>query len=149
MSIRAILAMPAAVVCVLVLMAHDVQASWFRTKQRTRVVMRPSATVVTTRGSTVGVGPGGFLASLNAWRAQVGRPPLAWDASLAAAAASNTGVHAPGSSKGVSQVWAPTSDFDQAMAMWLASPRHLQILYGASQAVGASPCPTGITCNAR
>lgn len=93
--------------------------------------------------------PHGFLTLLNAERARHGRRPLAWDASLAACAARNAGVHAPGSSGGAMQCWAGTSSYTHALRMWMASPAHRNILMAAQSSVGASTCPSGVTCNAR
>lgn len=90
-----------------------------------------------------------FLAALNQWRAWHGRHPLSWDVALAGYAASNAGVHAPGSSGGASQCWAGTSSLMAALEMWKASPAHAAILLNATTSVGASPCPTGATANAR
>lgn len=92
---------------------------------------------------------GAFLARLNAWRARHGRHPIGWDATLAAYAASNAGVHAPGSSGGAAQCWASHRSLVAALDAWIASPAHASILLNASVAVGASPCPSGSTCNAR
>lgn len=92
---------------------------------------------------------GAFLASLNAWRAAYGRHPLSWDYSLAAYAASNAGVHAPGTSGGASQAWAGTTSLMSALQMWQSSPAHAAILLNATTSVGASMCPSGVTCNSR
>ena len=92
---------------------------------------------------------GSFLAALNQWRAAHGRGPLAWDAGLAAHAASNAGVHQPGSNGGAGQCWAGVASLDVALRMWFASPAHASILLNASTSVGASLCPSGATCNAR
>ncbi len=94
-------------------------------------------------------GPQAFLASLNAWRATQGRPPVAWDATLAWYASTNSAVHAPGSSGGAFQCWAPTTGYLHALSMWQRSGPHAAILLGARSAVGAWTCPTGLTCNAR
>lgn len=94
-------------------------------------------------------GPAAFLSSLNAWRARYGRGPVGWDANLAAYAATNAGVHQPGSSGGASQCWASTRSYLGALGMWQASPAHARILLGATSAVGVSVCPSGVTCNAR
>jgi hypothetical protein len=98
--------------------------------------------------SAAGGEAGVFLASLNGWRAMNGRGPVGWDSTLAAYAATNGGVHAPGSSGGGSQTWAPTPSLTRALSMWIASPAHAAILLNAVT-VGASPCATGSTCNAR
>ena len=92
---------------------------------------------------------GSFLAALNQWRAAHGRGPLAWDAGLAAYAASNAGIHQPGTSGGAGQCWAGVANLDVALRMWFASPPHASILLNASTSVGASICPSGATCNAR
>lgn len=92
---------------------------------------------------------GGFLATLNQWRAAHGRGPLAWDAGLAAHAASNAGIHQPGTNGGAGQCWAGVASLDVALRMWFASPAHASILLNASTSVGASLCPSGATCNAR
>jgi uncharacterized protein YkwD len=92
---------------------------------------------------------GAALAIVNAERARNGRGPLAWSASLAGYAASNGGVHQPGSSGGAGQCWAGVSDPVQAVRMWLNSPPHRAILLGASGECGLSRCPSGMTANAR
>lgn len=95
---------------------------------------------------------GGALAALaviNAERARYGRGPLAWSASLAAYASTNSGVHAPGSNGGAGQCWAGVGDAVQAAYMWLNSPPHRAILLGAQSECGISSCPTGMTANAR
>jgi uncharacterized protein YkwD len=89
------------------------------------------------------------LDAVNRLRAAYGRPPLAWDATLAAYASRNNGVHAPGSNGGAGQCWAGVSDPIAAVSMWARSPAHLAIILGARQCVGVSPCPTGCTLNAR
>ena len=92
---------------------------------------------------------GSFLAALNQWRAAHGRGPLAWDAGLASHAATNAGIHQPGSNGGAGQCWAGVANLDVALRMWFASPAHASILLNASTSVGASLCPSGATCNAR
>lgn len=94
-------------------------------------------------------GPSAFLALLNSARAQVGRPALAWDATLAAYAASNAATHMPGSSGGAAQCWAGSRSYVQAFHQWRSSPAHWAILVNATTSVGVAPCPTGITLNAR
>lgn len=89
------------------------------------------------------------LDAVNRLRAAYGRPPLAWDAALAAYASRNNGIHAPGSSGGAGQCWAGVSDPVAAVGMWAHSPAHLSIILNATQCVGVSPCPTGCTLNAR
>lgn len=96
-----------------------------------------------------GGGYAAALAVINGARASAGRGPLAWSATLAAYAASNTGVHAPGSSGGAGQCWAGVADPVAAARMWLGSPAHWAILVNATTEVGISTCPTGVTCNAR
>jgi uncharacterized protein YkwD len=86
---------------------------------------------------------------VNAERARNGRGPLAWSASLAGYAASNGGVHQPGSSGGAGQCWSSTADPVVAVRQWLASPPHRAILLGASAETGMSRCASGMTCNAR
>ncbi len=100
---------------------------------------------------TVGANDAGaFLARLNAWRARHGRHPIGWDATLAAYAASNSWAgHQPGSTGGAAQCWASHRSLVAALDAWIASPAHASILLNASVAVGASPCPSGSTCNAR
>jgi hypothetical protein len=101
-------------------------------------------------GRQVGDGPGVFLASLNAWRAQNGRGPLGWSNTLASYAAMNNAVHAPGSmAPGASQCSAPVSSYTHAFAMWTASPIHAAILLNATTEVGCAPCVSGLTANAR
>lgn len=90
-----------------------------------------------------------FLMALNAWRAQHGRGPLRWDAGLAAHAASNRGVHDPGSMGGARQCWAGTSSLMAALGMWQGSSAHASILLNATSVIGASRCPSGSTANAR
>jgi len=94
-------------------------------------------------------GPAAFLASLNAWRAMNGRGPLQWDSNLAAYAATNSGVHSPGSSGGGSQVWAGVRSYSHALQMWISSPAHRAILLNATSSIGVSLCPSGTTANAR
>lgn len=98
---------------------------------------------------TVQDSPAAFLAALNAWRAQHGRGPVGWDSNLAAWASRNTGIHAPGSSGGAAQCWAGTRGYLAALRMWQTSGPHAAILLSATTAIGVSPCPTGMTCNAR
>jgi uncharacterized protein YkwD len=93
--------------------------------------------------------PAWFLSALNAERSRLGRTPLAWDDHLARCAATNRGVHDPGSSGGAMQCWAGVRSYPAALSMWMASPAHRAILLGAREAVGASVCPSGLTCNAR
>lgn len=112
-----------------------------------RVVVAPQPQPTVTQ-ATVADEAAAFLAALNAWRAAHGRHPIGWDASLASWAAANTGIHtvrAPSSS----QCWAGTRSLTVALRMWQASPPHAAILLNATVAVGASPCPSGATCNAR
>jgi hypothetical protein len=92
---------------------------------------------------------GAFLAALNQWRAACGRGPVGWDATLAAYASRNSGFHSPGSSGGASQCWAQTGSLMRALGQWVDSPPHAAILLNAAVAVGASRCPSGMTCNAR
>lgn len=112
---------------------------------------RPAVVAVTTTTTATYLAdtPAAFLAELNAYRAQYGRPPLAWDPRLAACAARNDAIHAPGSSCGASQCWAGVRSYRQALGMWLRSPAHRAILLHASYSVGCAPCPTGMTANAR
>lgn len=90
-------------------------------------------------------GPAAFLAGLNAWRASRGIGPVGWDAGLAARAAGNRWVHdgTPG------QCWSSSSSLMHSLRLWQASPAHAAILLSATVAVGASPCPSGATCNVR
>jgi uncharacterized protein YkwD len=93
--------------------------------------------------------PATFMALVNQARAQIGRPALVWDATLAAYAATNAGIHMPGSSGGASQCWAGVRSYYQAFHMWRNSPAHWNILMGASSSIGVAPCPTGMTANCR
>lgn len=93
--------------------------------------------------------PAAFLAQLNAERARWGRPPLAWDATLAAYASANTGVHQPGTSGGAAQCWSGLRSYTGALRQWLASPPHRAILLGATRSIGCALCPSGTTANAR
>jgi uncharacterized protein YkwD len=96
--------------------------------------------------------PGGYAEALNvinAARMAAGRGPLRWSPTLAGYAATNTGVHAPGSSGGAGQCWAGVSDPVAAARMWLGSSSHLTILMRARFEIGISVCPTGVTGNAR
>jgi uncharacterized protein YkwD len=93
--------------------------------------------------------PAAFMVLLNDARARAGRPALAWDATLAAYAATNAAIHMPGSSGGAGQCWAQTRSYRHAFAMWAASPAHWQILMNARSSVGVALCPTGVTANAR
>lgn len=111
--------------------------------------MPVQAPVAAVQPAVLADGPAAFLASLNAWRASQGRSPVGWDATLAWYAARNNAVHAPGSSGGGAQCWAGVGSYLQALSMWKASSPHAAILLGARSAVGASTCPTGLTCNAR
>jgi uncharacterized protein YkwD len=90
-----------------------------------------------------------FLAELNAVRARHGRGPLAWDPTLAAYAASNAGIHQPGTNGGAGQCWSGLRSPVAALRQWLASPAHLAILLSARSSVGCSVCPSGCTANAR
>ena len=90
-----------------------------------------------------------FLALLNDARARAGKPSLAWDATLAAYAATNNAKHMLGSSGGASQCWAQTRSYREAFYQWAGSPAHWSILMSATSAVGISNCPSGTTCNAR
>lgn len=90
-----------------------------------------------------------FLVLVNDARARIGRPALAWDATLAAFAATNAAVHMPGSSGGAGQCWAQTRSYRQAFSQWMASPAHYSILMSATTSVGVSICPSGCTANAR
>lgn len=96
-----------------------------------------------------GDGPSAFLALLNSARAQVGRPALVWDATLAAYAASNAATHMPGSSGGAAQCWAGSRSYVQAFHQWRASPAHRAILMSATTSVGVSACASGVTANCR
>lgn len=91
---------------------------------------------------------GAFLAGLNAWRAAYGRHPVSWDYSLASWAASNAGYHSV-VAPGAAQCWAGTSSLTVALEMWKRSPAHASILLNATVSVGAAPCASGATCNAR
>lgn len=99
------------------------------------------------RASIAPTNVGFFLAALNEWRSRHGRPPAVWDSRLAAAAATNNGVHSPGSAAGGSQTWAGSYNLMSALQMWENSPSHASILLNANY-VGASLCSTGATCNA-
>lgn len=112
------------------------------------VYVQPSPQAVPL-GQVQGDDAGAFLAMLNQARAQAGRPALAWDATLAAYAATNAAVHMPGSSGGAAQCWASSRSFVQAFHQWRASPAHWAILMGATTSVGVAPCATGLTANAR
>jgi uncharacterized protein YkwD len=90
-----------------------------------------------------------FLVLVNDARARIGRPALAWDATLAAFAATNAAIHMPGSSGGAGQCWAGTRSYRQAFSQWMNSPAHYSILMSATYSVGVSTCPSGTTCNAR
>lgn len=143
--------------CILAL-SGDTQAGLFRrarapacaggTCRPTYAAPRASPCVEPTCAVAVGGGPADFMASLNSWRAANGRSPAAWDGNLAAFAATNAGVHQPGSSGGGAQTWAPTADLGSALGMWVRSPPHAAILLNAT-VVGASVCPSGTTCNGR
>lgn len=110
----------------------------------------PRATTAPTRPLSMAPSAeaGTFLARLNAWRAAHGRGPVGWSDQLAARAATNTAQHAPHSMAGSGQCWAGTTSLTQSLEMWKASPPHAHILLSARSAVGASPCPSGATCNA-
>jgi uncharacterized protein YkwD len=90
-----------------------------------------------------------FLVLVNDARARIGRPALAWDATLAAFAATNAAVHMPGSSGGAGQCWAGVRSYTQAFHMWRGSSAHWAILMGATTSIGVSPCATGMTANCR
>ena len=105
----------------------------------------PQAVAPATAAAPVGDGPAAFLASLNLWRSWYGRGPVGWDAGLAALAASNAGVH----DGTANQCWSSSPSLMTSLRMWQGSPAHAAILLGATVAVGASPCPSGATCNAR
>src|SRR4051812_19990599 len=115
----------AALLCLAV--SGDTEGGIFRkgpARQRTTLryssLTRASPGCTATRVSTVAVAgdeSGAFLAALNAWRGQHGRGPVGWDPGLAASAATNNAVHAPGSSGGAAQCWAPTGSLSQALAM--------------------------------
>jgi uncharacterized protein YkwD len=130
---------------------------WFRRPSRTTclaALAHPFAppAVVPSGPATPTVQAGDYAAALgliNAERARLGRGPLAWSATLASFAATNAGVHQPGSSGGAGQCWAGVFDPVHAARMWLASPPHWSILMGASAECGISRCPTGCTANAR
>lgn len=110
----------------------------------TPVIAQPTPVIAQPAGSDAGA----FLVALNQWRAQNGRPPLAWDPGLAAAAATNAGVHSLGSSGGGMQVWSGTRDYGSALAMWESSPSHAAILLSGTSA-GVSSSATGLTLNVR
>jgi hypothetical protein len=145
-------------------LAGDTEAGLFRRRAGARTTVRYSATAVGCPAGAVcpaarapaypapqarvGVPPDPLvLGAVNGVRARYGLPPAGWDARLAAAAATNAGVHAPGSSGGGMQAWAGTRDPAAAVAMWAADPPHLAILLHA-RVIGASPCPSGFTLNA-
>ena len=88
---------------------------------------------------------GAFLASLNLWRAAYGRHPVSWDATLAAYAARNAGIH----DGTPNQCWSSTNSLMASLELWKSSPAHAAILLSATVAVGAAPCPSGCTVNAR
>lgn len=113
-------------------------------RQAAPVLASPSSPVPAAADS-----PAAFMALLNQARAASGRPPLAWDANLAAYAATNAGIHQPGSSGGAGQCWAGVRSYREAFRLWAASPPHWAILMGARSSVGVAICPTGITANAR
>jgi hypothetical protein len=92
--------------------------------------------------------PASFLVALNAWRAQNGRGPVGWDTNLAAAASRNDAIHSPGSFAGRGQCWSSSPSYLESLRLWENSPPHAAILLGATTAVGCSPCPSGMTCNA-
>lgn len=108
-----------------------------------------TTTTTTTAVTYAGDGPAAFLAALNAERARIGRAPLVWDATLAAFAATNRGIHQPGTNGGAGQCWAGVGSMMGAFHQWMASPPHRAILLGATHAVGVSLCPSGCTANAR
>lgn len=94
--------------------------------------------------------PEGFLAALNAYRAQMGRGPVGWDNYLASRAATNNiAGHAPHSMAGGGQCWASGFSYLSALYRWIASPSHNAILLNATSAVGCSTCPSGMTLNTR
>jgi hypothetical protein len=88
--------------------------------------------------------PSAFLGLLNAARAQAGRPALAWDATLAAYAASNAAIHMPGSSGGAGQCWAGCRSYRQAFGMW-ASRRPTGDPDECPDVGRGGDLPTGIT----
>lgn len=91
-----------------------------------------------------------FLSALNQWRSWHGRPPLAWDSALAWYASTNGWAgHQPGSTGGAAQCWSSTHSLLTSLELWKRSPAHAAILLGATVSVGAAPCPSGATCNAR
>lgn len=110
----------------------------------TPYIAQPTPVIAQPAGNDAGA----FLVALNQWRWQNGRPPLAWDPSLAAWAGSNAGVHDGRSSGGVPQVWAGTSSLTAALRLWQTSPAHAAILLTGTT-VGASPSPFGSTANVR
>jgi uncharacterized protein YkwD len=104
----------------------------------------------TVRAYSVTESAGWFLVTLNGERRRRYLPPVSWDANLAAYAARNTSYHSPASRAPYSsQTWAGTRSYQQAYSMWMQSPAHRSILLGARQSIGISPCPSGMTCNAR
>ena len=88
------------------------------------------------------------LAVLNEARALRGLGPLGWDASLAAWAASNTGVHGVMAPR-ASQVQAWCGDPVTAARQWLASPAHLSLILSATTSVGIGQSAGGFTANLR
>ena len=122
----------------------QVMGAGLATPQASPQVVYESRTV-----TTYSTDAGAFLSQLNQWRARNGRGPLQWDGNLASYAASNTGVHAPGSSGGGSQCWSGYSSLTQSLSLWIASPAHASILLNANVSVGASACPSGSTANCR
>lgn len=108
-----------------------------------------TTTTTTTAVAFTGDGPAAFLSAINTERARYGRPPLAWDATLAAFAARNAGIHQPGTNGGAGQCWAGVSSMATALQQWMASPPHRSILLNATSSVGVALCPSGCTANAR
>lgn len=89
---------------------------------------------------------------INAARLAAGRPPLPYDPNLAAWASRNIAnpsyphnVMAPGAG----QCTAFVSDPATAARQWIASPAHYAILMNATQSIGISASPGGMTANAR
>jgi uncharacterized protein YkwD len=123
--------------------------TWQRARQGPQPPAYAIAAAVLTASPTVaGDGYGAALAAVNGWRAMMGRGPLAWSPDLAGWAARNVGVHgviAPGAG----QCWASVSDPVAAVRMWIASPAHAAILLNATQTIGISVSPGGMTANAR
>ena len=91
---------------------------------------------------------GAFLSALNIWRNANGRSSVGWDAGLAAWAAVGTSTHSV-MVPGAGQCWSGYSSLTASLEAWKSSPAHAAILLNATVAVGASPCPSGATCNAR